>query len=181
MITTHDLEQLKFPIGNFTKPEFFTKELLNFFITDIESFPERLKNEIANFTEQQLDTPYRPGGWTIRQVVHHCADSHMNSIIRFKLALTEERPTIKPYLEDKWAELPDYKLPIAPSLQLLEGLHFRWTVLLKSFNEADLKRKFVHPEHGKEIYLDEAMGMYAWHCNHHLAHITALKKREGWK
>ena len=181
MITTTDLEQLKFPIGKFSKPDSFTKELLTLFISDIESFPQKLQQEVAHLNEQQLDTPYRPEGWTIRQVVHHCADSHMNSIIRFKLALTEEQPVIKPYLEDKWAELQDYKLPIEPSLQLLEGLHFRWAILLKSFNEADLERKFIHPEHGKEFCLDEAIGMYAWHCNHHLAHITELKKREGWK
>lgn len=180
MISTADLEQLKFPIGTFEKPELLTKELLASFISDIESFPQRLKNEVAHLNEEQLDTPYRPGGWSIRQVVHHCADSHMNSIIRFKLALTEEKPTIKPYLEDKWAELPDYELPLKPSLQLLEGLHFRWAVLLKSFNEADLERKFVHPEHGKEFQLDEIIGMYAWHCNHHLAHITELKKRMNW-
>ena len=181
MITTTDIEQLKFPIGKFSKPDSFTKELLALFISDIESFPQKLQQEVAHLNGQQLDTPYRPEGWTIRQVVHHCADSHMNSIIRFKLALTEEQPVIKPYFEDKWAELPDYKLPIEPSLLLLEGLHFRWTILLKSFKEADLEKKFIHPEHSKEFRLNEAIGMYAWHCNHHLAHVTELKKREGWK
>ncbi|MFZ9846607.1 MAG: YfiT family bacillithiol transferase, partial [Flavobacteriales bacterium] len=127
-------------------------------------------------------TPYREMGWTIRQVVHHCADSHMNSLTRFKLTLTEDKPVVKPYWEDRWAELVDSKsMPISPSVQMLEGIHARWTVLLNSLSEQDLVKSFIHPEHGKEFRVDENIGVYAWHCNHHLAHITELKKRKNWK
>jgi hypothetical protein len=176
-----ELENLKFPIGKFQKPEKLTKEIIESFIQDIESFPSRLKKEVATLNNDQLDTPYRPQGWTIRQVVHHCADSHMNSIIRFKLALTEDKPTIKPYYEERWAELTDSKiLPVEPSLKLLEGLHTRWTVLLKSLKEEDFQKTFIHPEHGREFRIDENIGVYAWHCNHHLAHITTLKKTKNW-
>jgi DinB superfamily len=176
-----ELEKLKYPIGVFVKPEVITADYLENCINDIESFPARLRSTIDNLYGPQLDTAYRPGGWTIRQVVHHCADSHMNSIIRFKLALTEEKPTIKPYWEDRWAELTDSKMPVEPSLLLLEGLHARWALLLRSLKEEDLSRTFVHPEHGKEFRLDENIGVYAWHCNHHLAHITVLKKQKGWQ
>ncbi len=180
-MTTTDLEKLKFPIGKFEKPASLTKEILDSFINDIETFPQRLDQEVSHLDRQQLDTPYRPGGWSIRQVVHHCADSHMNSITRFKLALTEDKPGIKPYFEDRWAELPDSRIAIEPSLQLLQGLHLRWTALLKSLTEEELAKSFIHPEHGKEFRLDENIGVYAWHCNHHLAHITGLKKQKGWK
>jgi hypothetical protein len=174
-------EKSKFPIGKFRKPEKLTKEIIEGFIQDIESFPSRLKKEVATLNNDQLDTPYRPDGWTIRQVVHHCADSHMNSIIRFKLALTEDKPTIKPYYEERWAELPDSKnLPVESSLKLLEGLHTRWIILLRSLTEDDLRKTFIHPEHGKEFRIDENIGVYAWHCNHHLAHITTLKKTKNW-
>jgi hypothetical protein len=177
-----DLEILRFPIGRFKKPDIISKELIELWIGDIESFPARLKQEVVDLNEEQLNTPYREMGWTTRQVVHHCADSHMNSLTRFKLALTEEKPTIKPYWEERWAELADSKtMPIAPSLQMLEGIHARWTVLLNSFAEQDYSKSFVHPEHGKEFRLDEIIGVYAWHCNHHLAHITELKKRKNWK
>ena len=181
-MTNSELDNLRFPIGHFTKPEKYTKAVLEQYIQTIADFPSKLKQEVAHLSNEQLETPYRPEGWTIRQVVHHCADSHMNSFIRFKLALTEDKPTIKPYFEDRWAELPDSKnMPIASSLQLLEGLHFRWTVLLKSLSDENLERKFIHPEHGNEIALKENIGVYAWHCEHHLAHITELKKRKGWK
>lgn len=176
-----DLEKLCFPIGRFVKPAALNEVVIHSFIRDIQIFPERLRIETENLSEQQLDTPYRPQGWTIRQVVHHCADSHMNSLIRIKLALTEDAPVIKPYFEDRWAELADSKIfSIEPSLQLLSGLHARWVVLLKSLMANDLEKVFIHPEHGKEFRLDETIGMYAWHCNHHLAHITELKKRKGW-
>lgn len=131
-------------------------------------------------TDQQLDTPYRPGGWTIRQVIHHCADSHMNCLTRFKLALTEEKPTICPYFEDRWAELPDSHMPIAPSLSMIDGIHARLTVLLKSLTEAQRKRLYIHPEHGREFSLNEAIATYSWHSNHHLAHITTLIKNKKW-
>jgi len=181
-MTTEELEALKFPIGKYKKPESLTPSILQDYIKDIQSFPTRLREAVLSLTEAQLDTPYRPEGWTVRQVVHHCADSHMNSLIRFKLALTEESPIIKPYYEERWAELADSKtMPIEASLGLLEGLHQRWIVLLQSLSESELKRNFIHPEHGKSFRLDENMGVYAWHCNHHLAHITALKTRMQWK
>jgi len=128
-----------------------------------------------------MDTPYREGGWTLRQVVHHCADSHMNAFCRFKLAMTEEKPVIKPYEEARWAALADSKnLPVDASLAILKGLHERWTVLMKSLREAERHRTFIHPEHGREISLQETIGLYAWHGEHHLAHITSLKKARNW-
>lgn len=176
------MDRLKYPIGPFQKPAEFTTSALTACIADIESFPRRLKDAVATLSDAQLDTPYRDGGWTVRQVVHHCADSHMNSLVRFKLALTENVPTIKPYFEERWAELADGKsFAIGPSLLLLEGLHARWTELLRSLSESDLKREFLHPEHGRTLRLDETIGLYAWHCNHHLAHITTLKNARGWK
>lgn len=176
-----ELEQLRFPIGKFNKPENFTREYLESCISVIENFPNKLNIEIKNLSEDQLDTPYRENGWTIRQVIHHCADSHITSITRFKLALTEENPSIKPYFEDKFAELADSKnFPIEASLQMLEGTHKRWTALLKSLTEQDLEKTFIHPEHNKEFTLKENIGIYAWHCQHHLAHITSLKKKMNW-
>jgi hypothetical protein len=177
-----NLEELKYPIGKFKKHDTITSEMLRKFIADIESFPKRLRAEVENLTDEQLDTPYRPNGWIIRQVVNHCADSHMNGFIRHKLLLTENKPTIKPYFENLWAELPDSKsMPIESALQILDGGHKRWTVLLKSLGQDDLKRIYIHPEHGKEFQLEESIALYAWHCNHHLAHITELKKRKNWK
>ncbi|MFA9194624.1 YfiT family bacillithiol transferase [Flavobacterium sp. FBOR7N2.3] len=176
------LEQLKYPIGQFESPAKITKDILSQWIAAISSFPTRLKNEVNHLTNEQLDTPYRANGWTIRQVIHHCADSHMNSLTRFKLALTEDQPTIKPYYEERWAELLDSKnMPIAPSLKILEGIHERWTVLLNHLTEEQNGRIFIHPEHGKTFRLDENIGVYAWHCKHHLAHITETKKRNNWK
>lgn len=176
-----DIEKLKYPIGKFEKPETISEATLAHWIAEIELFPSKIRKATQDLYNPQLDTPYRPDGWSIRQVVHHCADSHMNSFIRFKLALTEENPAIKPYWEDRWAELADSKtMPIEASIQLLESLHARWVVLLKSLSEADFAKTFVHPEHGKVFSLAENTGIYAWHCNHHLAHITELKKRERW-
>ena len=176
-LNTMTLEQLKYPIGKFEKPETMTKELLSQWIAEIGAFPAQLKAEVTHLDAEQLDSPYRPEGWTIRQVVHHCADSHMNSFIRFKLALTEERPIIKPYREESWAELADGKMPISPSLVLLDGLHSRWTALLRSLSEEELHRTYIHPEQGQPIPLDVTIGLYAWHGKHHLAHITEAKKR----
>lgn len=171
----------KFPIGQFQKPPVITHQQIQQWIEEIAAFPEQLAKEVNGLTEEQLDTPYRPGGWSIRQVVHHCADSHVNSLVRFKLALTEDTPTIKPYMEDRWAELPDSKtMPIGPALQMLHGTHTRWVVLLQSLTPAHLKKTFIHPEHGKHITLEENIGIYAWHGKHHLAHITTLKQRMGW-
>ena len=178
----NELDQLRFPIGKYINTTVIDSNGLKNFIADIQSFPKCLNEEVAHLNDAQLDTPYRPEGWTIRQVVHHCADSHMNSLTRFKLALTEDSPTIKPYYEERWAELADSKFtPIESSLKLLEGLHERWVALLNSLTELQLKRNFIHPEHGKSFQLDENIGVYAWHCNHHLAHITSLKTRMNWK
>lgn len=175
------LEKLKYPIGKFTAPENYSAAYLTERIAEIESFPERLKKEVFQLTPEQLETPYREDGWTIRQVIHHCADSHMNCFIRIKWALTENKPVIKFYHEDLWAELHDnLTMPIEPTLSFLEGLHFRLAYLMKSFSETDLKRSFIHPENNKEYQLKEIIGTYAWHGNHHLAHITELKNRKGW-
>lgn len=175
------LEKLKYPIGKFTAPENYSAAYLSERIAEIESFPERLKKEVFQLTPEQLETPYRENGWTIRQVIHHCADSHMNCFIRIKWALTENKPVIKFYHEDLWAELHDnLTMPIEPTLSFLEGLHFRLAYLMKSFSETDLNKSFIHPENNKEYQLKEIIGTYAWHGNHHLAHITELKNRKGW-
>jgi hypothetical protein len=175
------LEELKFPIGKFIKPKEITTKTLAGYINDIFIFPTRLRVEVANLSNDQLDTTYRTDGWTIRQVVHHCADSHMNSLIRFKLALTEEKPVIKPYYEDRWAELSDSKsMPIESSIKILEGTHERWIELLKGMTKEQLSRSYIHPEHGRELRLDESAALYAWHGKHHLAHIATLKKIKGW-
>lgn len=172
-----DIEQLKYPIGQFQRPEIITTEQIDEWTKIIENFPSKLNEEIKNLTEIELQKQYRPNGWTITQVVNHCADSHMNSFIRFKLALTEETPIIKPYFESLWAELPDSKdYPINDSLKLLEGLHARWINLLKTLTETDLKRAFIHPETQERISLKTNIGIYAWHCEHHLAHIKNAKQ-----
>ncbi|WP_240768519.1 YfiT family bacillithiol transferase [Olivibacter sp. XZL3] len=172
---------LRYPIGQFEKPNLIGKQELSSWMETIALFPKEIAQEVTTLTDEQLDTPYRDGGWTVRQVVHHCADSHMNAFIRFKLALTETDPIIKPYHEALWAELPDSKIHLEPSLNLLKGLHERWSKLLESLDDEDLKRTYVHPEQGRPIPLDEVIGMYAWHCNHHLAHIIVLKKNNGWE
>ncbi len=176
------IEKLKYPIGKFKKPEEITAEIISEWISDITSFPASLRSEVNHLSNDQLDTPYRPDGWTIRQVIHHCADSHMNSLMRLKLALTENVPTIKPYIQNRWAELSDSKnMPIEASLKMLEGIHERWAVLLNDLSEEQFKRTFVHPENGNTFRIDENTALYAWHCNHHLAHITETKKRNSWK
>ncbi|TCC98992.1 YfiT family bacillithiol transferase [Pedobacter psychroterrae] len=178
---TEQLEKLRFPIGKYIPPSTLSREMIDTFIMEIETLPNALKEEVFALNEEQLDTQYRPEGWTVRQVVHHLADSHINSYIRCKLALTEDNPTIKPYFEERWAELQDGKnTPVDSSLQLLEGLHIRWVALLKSLSDQDLTKAFVHPEHGKTIKLSEVVALYAHHGRHHLAQITELKKRKGW-
>lgn len=175
------LEKLRYPIGKFTAPEIYSNNYLNTKITEIASFPERLKKEVVSLNDEHLDTPYRENGWTVRQLIHHCADSHINCFIRIKWALNEDKPTIKFYHEDRWAELHDnLTMPIQPSISFLEGLHFRLAYLMNSLSEADLEKKFIHPENNKEFKIKEAIGTYAWHGNHHLAHITELKKLKGW-
>lgn len=172
---------LSYPIGKYKPTENPTREDIRLWIKEISSFPNRLKKEVEELNEDQLDTPYRPGGWTVRQVVHHCADSHMNSFIRLKLALTEENPMIKPYNEALWAELSDSKImPISPSLQILDTVHKRWVYLLDSLEENQFLNTLFHPESKKQWTILEMLALYAWHGNHHLAHITELKKRMGW-
>lgn len=150
------------------------------FVDQIAETPAHMRAAVAGLTDAQLDTPYRPGGWTVRQVVHHVPDSHMNSYVRFRLALTEDAPVIKPYEEARWAELHDARtLPIEPSLELLESLHARWVPLLRSLTEADWKRMFRHPELGP-VRLEQNAALYAWHGRHHVAHITKLRERMSW-
>ena len=175
------LEKLRYPIGKFIVPESYSTTYLTAKIAEIASFPERLKKEVIHLTEEQLETSYRQGGWTVRQVIHHCADSHMNCFIRIKWALTEDQPTIKFYHEDRWAEVDDnLTMPIQPTLSFLEGLHFRLAYLMNGLSEADLQKSFIHSEANAVFQIKEIIGTYAWHGNHHLAHITELKKYEGW-
>ncbi len=181
MTTQAIAPELKYPVG---KPTLPTKPLTDAertqAISDIAAMPDRLKAAIAGLTPEQFDTPYRPGGWTVRQVVHHLADSHMNAFIRFKLALTEDEPTIKPYAEAAWAELPDGRTPdLDSSLHILDGLHQRWTILLRNAKPEDYARTLRHPERGV-IALDTNLVLYAWHSKHHVAHITELRKRKTW-
>jgi len=172
---------LRYPVGDFEWKGPITDAERHRFIGEIEQTPARLRTAVKGLTEQQLDTPYRPGGWTVRQVVHHLPDSHTNSYTRFRLALTENDPIIKPYDEGKWAELADARTaPIEISLNLLESLHHRWVMLLRSFNEKDWARTFRHPERGP-MTLDKNLALYAWHGRHHVAHITSLRERMGWK
>ncbi len=171
------MEQLKYPIGKFKKPDSIDKAMRDVWIASIKDFPDKLADEVFGLDDQTLEKRYRPDGWTIRQVVHHCADSHMNSFIRFKLALTEDNPTIKPYLEHRWADLPDGgNHPIASSLKLLQGLHARWVTLLKSLSDQDFQRTFRHPETNELIALETNTALYAWHCEHHLAHVVNAKR-----
>jgi uncharacterized damage-inducible protein DinB len=169
----------RYPIGKWPK-EPFTLEHKKQWIDDVAAAPSRLRAAVEGLSAQQLDTPYRDGGWTVRQVVHHVPESHMNAYIRFKLARTEDVPTIKPYAEDLWAKLEDVpKTPIEVSLALLDNLHERWVILLKSLSDQDFARKFRHPEIG-ELTLGLNLGLYAWHGKHHVAHITTLRDRMGW-
>lgn len=178
---TSTLEQLRYPVGRFVLPDPITSDHLASWIKTIEAFPERVEEAIHGWSDEQLQTPYRPEGWTIRQLVHHVADSHMNSYIRFKWTLTEDSPTIKAYHEGAWAELEDtHQTPIEVSLQLLKALHQRWGILLKNLTEEQLNWYFIHPEHGQKISLKANIGLYDWHCRHHLQHILELKKRKGW-
>ena len=170
-------EQMKYPIGRFTEPAAYTNEDMYRWIDDMATLPGKLRHAVSGLTQQQLDTPYRTGGWTIRQVVHHTADSHLNCMVRIKLALTENNPVIKPYQEAEWARLPDYHLPVEPSLKILEGLHAHFVALFEGFTENEWTRAFVHPESGATIPLKKMLALYAWHSNHHLAHVTETVKR----
>lgn len=172
--------ELQYPIGKFQAKNEYTAGEVQDNIGRIESLPGRLSQAIQGLTEGQLDTPYREGGWTVRQVIHHLADSHMNAYIRTKWTLTEASPLIKAYEEKDWATTPETKEAPAISISLLTALHAKWTILLKRLGPTDLQKHFVHPQTQKEIKLVNQIALYAWHSDHHLAHITRLKERMGW-
>ena len=174
------LEKLKYPVGKFDWSLDISKDDRDKAIQIIAAFPLKIRDAVILLNDDQLDTSYRPEGWTIRQVVHHCADSHMNAFIRFKWALTEEKPVIKAYDQTEWAKLADTQLDPAISLGLLDGIHMRWVTIMKNMSDAEWDLGFTHPEHNTYQVLKKVAAMYAWHCGHHLAHITELIKREGW-
>jgi uncharacterized damage-inducible protein DinB len=174
------MTDLRYPVGKFHFDGPLTEQQKQSSLDDIANAPANLRKAVKGLSEAQLDTPYRPGGWTVRQVVHHVPDSHLNSYVRFKLALTEDEPTIKPYAEDRWAELADTKVtPIEVSLTMLDALHDRWMRLLRSLGPEDWQRTFRHPAMGA-MTLEKTLALYAWHGRHHVAHVTELRKREGW-
>ena len=176
------LETLRFPIGRFSANPPYTPAQIAANLQRIEQAPERLRAAVRGLDPAQLDTPYRSGGWTVRQVVHHLPDSHLNCYVRFRLALTEDEPTIRPYLEARWAELPDAKIgPVELSLELLTAVHRRWAALLRSLRPEQWQRRFFHPEAVQHYRLDTALALYAWHGEHHTAHVTSLRERAGWK
>jgi len=181
MKDTIDIELLKYPIGKFISPLEFSKANLSLWIQTLEALPSRIEKEVNGLSKLQLDTPYREGGWTIRQVVFHLGDSHMNSYCRFKLAMTEEQPEIRPYFEDRWAGLEDAKTAeVDESCEFLNALHVRWVRFLKNLEDADWARTFFHPETKKEFNLKTTLALYAWHSEHHLHHIIRLKERNNW-
>jgi len=172
---------LKYPVGKFDFDALIAEADHARLIDEIAATPAALRAAVTGLSRDQLETRYRPGGWTVKQVVHHVPDSHMNAYSRFKLALTEDEPTIKPYDETKWAELPDsQKVAAEVSLRLVEAIHERWVPLLRSMDSADFRRGFRHPDHGRVLTLQQVLGLYAWHGRHHVAHITTLRDREGW-
>jgi uncharacterized damage-inducible protein DinB len=176
-MAAHD--DLRFPIGKFSPPTASTPAERAAQIDTLRQLPGRLRKAVAGLNDSQLDTSYRDGGWTVRQVVHHFADSHANSYVRFKLALTEDWPTIKPYDEAAWARLPDSRMPIDPSLEFVAGVHARLVALLESMSDEDFQRGFNHPERGR-MTLSTNLALYDWHSRHHTAHITDLRARMGW-
>jgi len=174
------MTDLRYPIGKFTFDGTLTTDQKKQYLNDIQQTPAQLRAAVAGLSEQQLNTPYREGGWTVRQLAHHVPDSHMNAYIRFKLALTENEPTIRPYMEDRWAELPESKQePIEVSLALLDSLHQRWAMVLRNIADADWKRNFRHPEMGL-LSLEKTLALYSWHGRHHVAHVTSLREKMGW-
>ncbi len=175
------MEDLKYPIGKANIQEPVSKGQIQNWIAILKDFPLKLKELTSSLNQEELDTPYREGGWTIRQVVHHLVDSHYNSYIRFKWTLTEDEPIIKAYYEDRWAELPDsLNAPIEISLNALIGLHAKWVYLLENLSKDDLKRSFIHPETNTKVSIEKNIGIYAWHSQHHYAHIENLLQRKGW-
>jgi uncharacterized damage-inducible protein DinB len=174
------MEDLRYPIGQY-EPKPYSDEQKEEWLADIRFLPQAIEHAVSNLNEEQLHTPYRDGGWTVHEVVHHVADSHINAYCRFKLGYTENNPTIRPYDESLWAKTSDVQsLPINISITLLHALHSRWYEFLKSFTEEDYQKTIYHPEHKKEFTLWVLLGMYAWHCRHHVAHITSLRERKGW-
>lgn len=169
----------RYPIGKY-EPQPFSTAQKEKWLADIRFLPEELERSIINLDAAQLQTPYREGGWTVQQLVHHVADSHMNAYTRFKLGLTENNPVIKPYDEKAWALLPDNNLPVNLSLTILHALHLRWYTAIKDIADADWERTVVHPEHGREMSLWLLLGLYAWHGKHHTAHINSLREIKGW-
>src|SRR5437016_9358979 len=170
----------RYPIGNFEMPRQITTALRQQAMDEIAALPAKMRAAVKGLNEAQLDTPYRADGWTVRQVLHHVPDSHLNAYMRLKLALTEDSPTIKPYEEARWAELADSRdTPIEVSLNLLESLHTRWVTLLHSLRDEDYARTFTHPDHGK-MTVDWLLQLYAWHSRHHVGHVTSLRARKGW-
>ena len=180
-MTIEEIEDLKYPIGNFEIPEDVSVENIRIWINEIAGLPEKLNELVSGLDKEQLDTPYRPEGWTVKQLVHHLADSHTNALLRFKWALTEDSPTIKAYDEKKFAELPDSLLaPISLSLDLVRVTHGKWVILLENMSMTDYEKTFTHPQSGYRYNLKQSLANYAWHGQHHLAHIENLIKREGW-
>src|SRR4051812_1353202 len=174
-------EDLRYPVGRFNRPESLTPNERSDAIDAIAKAPAAMRTAVKGLSDSQLDTPYRPDGWTVRQVVHHVPDSHMNAYCRIKLGLTEDTPTIKPYDEAKWAELADSRSKLVEeSLTMLEVLHARWVLLMRSMNAADFSRTITHPEWKGPMSLDALVALYAWHGRHHVAHITGLRQRSGW-
>ena len=173
------IEDLRYPVGEFNRNIEITSEKRAEFIKIIAELPGKLAAAIEGLSDEQLDTPYRPEGWTVRQTVHHVADSHINSLCRFKLALTEENPTIRPYYEDRWARLADSRMPVEVSLGILKGIHLRLVELLNSMTDEDFRKTLQHPESGAWT-LEKFVALYAWHSSHHTAHITRLRERNGW-
>ena len=172
-------DALRYPTGRFQRPPSLDTTARAKAIETIAATPARLRDAVRGLTPEQIETPYRPGGWTVRQVVHHVPDSHLNAYIRFKLALTENEPTIKPYDESEWAKLADIRVPLETSLALLDAVHERWVAILQAMTSADFERMLVHPETGRQR-LDQMLALYAWHGPHHTAHVTTLRQRMGW-
>ncbi|WP_338876902.1 putative metal-dependent hydrolase [Spirosoma sp. SC4-14] len=175
-----DLYSLRYPIGDFAYGSVFTPEQTQAHIAEIAGLPKKLTELIGKWGDDRLGTPYRPEGWTVRQVAHHVVDSHINAYVRTKLALTEENPTISPYGEGEWAKLPDYQLDVAPSLVILSNLHHRWVAVLNSLTEPQLQRTYFHPGLKRSFPLSEVIGLYAWHGEHHYQHVYQLAIRNGW-
>ncbi|MEO6832052.1 MAG: YfiT family bacillithiol transferase [Chitinophagaceae bacterium] len=176
-----DLEKLRYPIGKFESPISFNPDEVSTWINTLNALPSWLDVIVENLDAHQLETPYRPGGWTMIQTIQHLADSHMNAFVRFKLALTEDNPTVKPYEEARWAETPEiFSVPVNVSITLLHALHRRWTALLEAFSENDWQRTYYHPEQKKDIPLWSVAAMYAWHSRHHMEQLRELKERMNW-